>query len=166
MPKISKHNGPSHKGEVRPQPATPQLPQAKQVTVTLDFTNVDERLASLVRRVVQADGGIVTGPVAITGNDPVEVYATGGVLNKPFYVGEHGPEQEILNAVIPEEVESSPGNSSSASTPKQPTSTEPSKPARRKPVRTMGSRSGQDQTGSSSASLTAGDLTEPTSATE
>lgn len=59
--------------------------------------------------------------------------------------------------------ESSPGSSSSASSAKPPTSSEPSKPARRKPVRMTGSRSAKARTESSSARLTVGEKTDPTS---
>ena len=122
MPKISKHSGPSHKGEVRPQQPAPA------VEVRVDVPSVDERLAELVREVVSVSA-------------------------------------EPLPPAV-EEVESSPGSSSSASTPKPPTSTEPSKPARRKPAHRTASRSGQDPTVSSSVPSTAGDPTAPTSATE
>jgi hypothetical protein len=59
--------------------------------------------------------------------------------------------------------ESSPGSSSSASSAKPPTSSEPSKPARRKPARGTGSRSAKARTESSSARLTVGEKTDPTS---
>lgn len=141
MPKISKHCGPSHKGEPRPQPPAPK----PAVKVRVDVTS-DERLADLLRQVVEAEA-----------SDTAVVVVDGGTVDAT------GPD---LVAQTEGGEQSSPGSSSSASTPKQPTSTEPSKPARRRPARSTGSRSVQGQTGSSSASLTAGALTEPTSATE
>jgi hypothetical protein len=58
---------------------------------------------------------------------------------------------------------SSPGSSSSASTPRPPTSSEPSKPDHPKRARMTGNRSARGRTESSSASLTAGQKTAPTS---
>lgn len=139
MPKISKHGGPSHKGELRPT--------VPVVEVRVDVSG-DERLADLLRQVVQVEAG---GTVTVSGNDDTP---TVEVTGSHLVTQDEGGEQP------------SPGSSSSASTPKPPTNSEQSKPARRKPARTMASRSGQDQTGSDSAPLMAGAKTEPTSAIE
>ena len=61
---------------------------------------------------------------------------------------------------------SSPGISSSASSPKPPTSSEQSKPDPRSRARTTASRSGRGRTDSSTARLTDGEETAPTSGTD
>lgn len=85
MPKISRHGGPTHKGDPpkpsrksfgealraaragqEPSPADETQPQPEQVTVTLDFTAADERLAELVRKAVRVDYAADDLPPSVT----------------------------------------------------------------------------------------------------
>jgi hypothetical protein len=85
----------------------------------------------------------------LAGDDPLPHGATGGLI---------GPDLSESLARLGEEggESSSPGSSSSASTPKQPTTSEPSKPATQSRARRTGNRSAKGRTESSTASGTAG----------
>jgi len=109
--------------------------------------------------------GRLTGP----SNAALHEAQAAAVEQRTAVVGEHGPELislpgdgDTVTRATPEE-ESSPGNSSEASTPKPQPSSKPSKAAARKPARTTESPSSPAPTEGSSAASTAGG---PTAAPE